>query len=334
MASMNKPGSCNLISRLEIDPGSFEPTTAFRIAQTGCDMLEIGAHIGTSPALSPLGRFERGKNGKARLTSALPNLLGPLGALPPSYNELAMREERNRAHGLVAFLDIFGARLTELFVDACEKYRLARLLRWRRENARNGFLTALFSLTGFGTARLREMSGVDEALILRFSGFFASRTRNTASLAVMLRELTGLPVQIELFRGRWLSVPPKEQTCVGRNSNSRLGIDAMAGDKIHDFSGGFRVVIGPLDYADYLAFSPGNRAARDVIALTRLFVGANLDFDVQVVLKKEQIPFCRLGRPGDAARLGWNCWARTAPAAHDSSDAIIRESAATLPAIP
>ncbi|KXF77938.1 type VI secretion protein [Paramesorhizobium deserti] len=328
---VDKQRSGNLASRLESDPGRFEPTTAFRVAQASCSRLDVSAPIGISSAPLAIGRFQRDRDSKARLTSALPNLLGPMGALPASYNELAMREERNRAHGLVAFLDIFGARLTELFVDACEKYRLARLLRWRHESARNGFLTALFSLTGFGTARLRETSGVDEALILRFSGFFASRTRNAASLAAMLLEFTGLPVHIELFRSRWLTVPPQEQTSMGRNSHSRLGVDAMAGAKIHDFSGGFRVVIGPLDYADYLAFSPGNRAVRDVFALTQLFVGSNLDFDIQVILKKEQIPFCKLGTPDDAARLGWNCWARTAPAAHDSRDAIIRQSATASP---
>lgn len=329
MNTRDKQGSEDLASRLESDPGRFEPTTAFRLAQSSCSRLDVSAPLGISSAPLPIGHFQRGRDNKAKLLSALPNLLGPLGALPASYNELAMREERNRAQGLVAFFDIFGARLTELFVDACEKYRLARLLRWRNERARNCFLNVLFALTGFGTARLRETSGVDKGLILRFSGFFASRTRSAANLAAMLREFTGLPVQIEMFRSRWLTVPSQEQTSVGQNSRNRLGVDAMAGARIHDCSGGFRIVIGPLDHADYLAFSPGNRATRDVFVLTQLFVGSNLDFDIQIILKKEQVPFCRLDRSGDAACLGWNSWARTAPAVHDSGDAIIRQSAIT-----
>ncbi|PRD41148.1 type VI secretion system baseplate subunit TssG [Phyllobacterium phragmitis] len=323
-----KRRSKELASHLEKDPGRFEPTTAFRVAQASCDALQVSSHIGISPAPLPLDGFRRGEGGKAMLRSAFPNLLGPLGALPPSYNELAIREERNRSRGLTAFLDLFGARLTELFVDACEKYRIARLLRWGHGSPRNGFLTALFSLTGFGTARVRETSGVDEALILRFSGFFAARTRNASNLTAMLREFTGLPVKIELFRGRWLTVPLKEQSNMGRHSGTSLGVNAMAGAAIRDFSGGFRVVIGPLDYADYSAFAPGNKAANDLFAVTRLFVGPSLDFDVQIVLKKEQIPFCQLGRPGDATRLGWNSWARIARPARDSGDAIIRQSAA------
>jgi len=316
-----------LLERFEADPGRFEPTTAFRIAQSTVETLEISAHIGVSIAPLPVDSARRDKSGKMRLRSAFPNLLGPLGALPPSYNDLALREERNRARALTGFLDLFSARITELFVDAAEKYRLPRLLRWSRSGRGNGFLTTLFALTGFGTDRLRQTSDVDDAIILRFAGFFAARTRNASNLAAMLGEFTGLPVRVELFRGRWLSVPPEEQCKIGGTTPPRLGIDAMAGAAIHDFSGGFRVVIGPLDYPDYLGFSPGGRATRELAALIRLFVGSALEFDMQIVLKKEQVPFCQLGGAGDPPRLGWNAWARTAPAAEDSGDAIITQSA-------
>jgi type VI secretion system protein ImpH len=46
---------------------------------------------------------------------------------------------------------------------------------------------------------------------------------------------------------------------------------------------------------------------------------------VQVILKKEDIPFCRLGQSDAPARLGWNSWARVAPAQQDSADAVVTE---------
>ena len=268
----------------------------------------------------------RGKDGRAGLRASLAALVGPLGSLPPAYNEHIMREERNRSGALAAFLDLFASRMAELFVDACEKYRLARLLRWGAAN-RNAFTTALFSLSGFGTARLRERSGVADDVLLRFSGFFSARTRNTVNLRAMLREFTGMPVEIELFRGRWLTVPEAERSRMSADRLPRLGVDAMAGSLIHDFSGGFRVVVGPLSYADYISLTPGGRKAADLFALTRLFAGTGLDFDVQVVLKKEDIPFCRLGGEAPAPQLGWNSWARTTPPTRDSGDAIITQSA-------
>lgn len=320
--------SRELAARLESDPGRFEPTTAFRVAQSADGPLDVVSHIGVTTAVLPVDGFRRRDDGGIVVRSTLPGLLGPLGALPPAYGELAMREERNRSRGLTAFFDLFSARIAELFVEACEKYRLPRLLRWSERGGRNAFLTTLFSLAGFGTARLRRSSGVHETLILRFAGLFAARTRNASNLAAMLREFTGLPVRVELFRGRWIGVPPEEQTRLG-GDGARLGVNAMAGAAVHDFAGGFRVVVGPVDYADYLTLTPGSRAPRELFALTRLFVGSGLDFDVQIVLKREQIPFCQLGS-GEKPRLGWNSWARVAPAARDSGDAVITQSALAL----
>ncbi|MEO3999649.1 type VI secretion system baseplate subunit TssG [Mesorhizobium sp. CAU 1732] len=322
-----RPDSIDLAERLEADPGHFEPTTAFRVAQSAGETLEIVSYVGVSTAPVAVDALRRG-DGKASVRTTFPGLLGPIGALPPAYNEVVMREERNRSRGLKSFFDMLSARMAELFVDACEKYRLPRLLRWRHGAATTAFTDALFALAGFRTARLRETSGVDEDLILRYSGFFAARTRNATSLAAMLREVTGLSVRIELFRGRWLPVPETEQSRMGRGDGIQLGVNAMAGSAIRDFSGGFRIVVGPLDYGDYLALAPGSRAARELFALTRLYVGSGLDFDVQVILRKEHVPFCTLGGSGlDRPRLGWNSWALGQPAARDSGDAILTHSA-------
>ena len=252
-------------------------------------------------------------------------LLGPLGAMPPSYNELVIREQRNRAHGLSSFFDLFTSRLAELFVDASEKYRLARRLRWSPDRSGNAFIRTLFSLAGFGTARLKEKVRPDDELILRFSGFFAARTRNAVNLQAMLQEFSGLPVAIELFKGRWLTIPESERSRMGQPQGVQLGINSMAGAAIHDFGGSFRVVVGPVGYEDYRSLSPGSANIDALFALTRLYVDPSLDFDIQVVLKKEHIPFCQLGGSGDPPRLGWNSWARVAAADRDSDDAIIAE---------
>lgn len=322
-----------LASLLERDPGRFEPATAFRVAQSATDEdLSIASPIGVSPAPLALSGFRR-KGATASVRSTMAALLGPLGSMPPGYNELVMREERNRSRGLASFFDLFTARMTELFVDACEKYRIARRLRWSRERNANTFITSLFAIAGFGTARLKEQVAVDDELLLRFSGFFANRTRNTVNLQAMLCEFTGLPVEVELFRGRWLNIPIEEQSRLGQPQGVRLGVNAAAGAAIHDFSGSFRVIVGPLDYQDYLSLSPGGAKIGELFALTKLYVGPALDFDIQVVLKKEHIPFCQLGAAGDPPRLGWNSWARVAAADRDSGDAVITETRSPLRAM-
>ncbi|MDQ0454589.1 type VI secretion system protein ImpH [Rhizobium paknamense] len=311
---------------LERDPGAFEPTTAFRVAQhlSGGRELEIAPHLGIAPTPLAVSGFRR-KLQSNRLKTVFAALVGPLGALPPQYNDLLLKQERSRARAFSSFLALFSARFAELFVAANEKYRLARRLRWSPREA-TGFRTAILSLAGFGTAQLVEKAGVPEDVLLRFAGFFADRTRNGANLAAMLQSFTGLAVQIEQFRPRWVSIPPEELSQLGARNAPRLGVSAMAGSAVQDLAGGLRIVLGPVTYQDYLSLSPGSRRLREIFALSRAFLGNGYDIDVQVVLARDHIPFCQLGAPDMPARLGWNSWARSAPAQEDSRDAIVTEA--------
>ncbi|GGA88219.1 type VI secretion protein [Brucella endophytica] len=307
-----------LIDLLEQQPDRFDPVTALRVVEHSGMEVQITASVGVSIGVLPVNGVER-KEDSIRVRSMLATLSGPTGSLPPVFNELAIRETRNRSRAFSSFIDLFNARLATLFADASEKYRFGRLLRWRNPTE-NTFVKALLSLTGFGTARLAEKAKVDRDMLLRYSGFLSSRTRNCANLAAMLNDFSGLPVEIEQFRGRWLTVSSDEQTRPGR-ANSRLGIDTMAGSAILDRASSFRVVIGPVGYEDYLSLRPDGRRIRELYALTRLYAGDGLAFDFQVILKKEAIPCSQLGN--GTVRLGWNSWARTAPAERDSGDAII-----------
>lgn len=311
---------------LQEDPGRFEPSTAFRVAQhlSKDDVLVVSAHSGGRATPVTIGGFSR-KKGAAQIKSAFAPLVGPLGSLPPAYNELLQREERNRSKALASFFNLFSTRFTELFVAATEKYRIARRIRWSADPQRNSFRKTLLAITGFGTADLLAKAGVEEDTILRFSGFLADRTRNPSSLTSMLREFTGLDIKVEQFRRRWVSLPENEQSQLGGAGGLRLGVNVTAGSSVEDFSGGFRIIIGPVGYGDYLALTPGSKRLAEIFALTRLFVGSALDFDVQVILKKEDVPFCQLGQKDTPSRLGWNSWARVAPARKDSADAVVTE---------
>ncbi|MBB3944357.1 type VI secretion system protein ImpH [Rhizobium skierniewicense] len=312
--------------RLGRDPGAFEPATAFRVAQhlAENEELTIGAHNGSRLTPVAIGSFRR-KDGKAELRSAFAPIMGPLGSLPPVYGEMLQREERNRSKALGSFFSLFAGRFSELFVAATEKYRLARGLRWSNDMESNAFRKTLLSLTGFGTAGLSEKVGVKDDVLLRFSGLLANRNRNATALTAMLCEFTGLDVAVEQFRKRWVPLPVHEQSQLGQPGGLSLGRNVSAGSAVQDFSGGFRIVVGPVGYADYLALTPGSKRLAEICAVTRLFVGSAFDFDVQVILKKEDVPFCRLGQPDAPARLGWNSWARVAPAQKDSTDAIVTE---------
>ncbi|KAB0680237.1 type VI secretion system baseplate subunit TssG [Aureimonas leprariae] len=311
-----------LVERLLAEPHQFEASTALRVAERSGLAVDVEADASLALAPAAISQAKRGANGRLALRTPLSGLVGAFGALPPAYTEILLGERRRRSKSLAAFLDLFGDRLFRLFAASLEKYRLARLVRWEGVGGGNRIAGALLALAGLRTERLRDLNrAVGDEAVLRHAGFFANRTRNAASLAAMLSADSGLPVAVEQFRGRWLSVAPAEQTRLG--GGARLGVDAMAGAKIKDHSGAFRVAIGPVGYLDYLSLEPRSPRIERLIALARLYAGPGLAFDVQVILRKGDVPECRLGDPAHPAKLGWNTWARSLPLSEDSGDAVI-----------
>jgi predicted component of type VI protein secretion system len=55
--------------------------------------------------------------------------------------------------------------------------------------------------------------------------------------------------------------------------------------------------------------------------LVRLYGGPEFDFDVQLVLRKEDVPECRMAAGDDGPRLGWNTWMRSQPLPRDADEA-------------
>jgi type VI secretion system protein ImpH len=73
-----------------------------------------------------------------------------------------------------------------------------------------------------------------------------------------------------------------------------------------------------------LAFLPESRAVRELRDLVRFCVGPVMQFDVQLVLKAEEVPWSRLGDESPAGpRLGWCAWLKTGEFEHDASDAVL-----------
>ncbi|MGA2434939.1 MAG: type VI secretion system baseplate subunit TssG, partial [Bryobacteraceae bacterium] len=59
-------------------------------------------------------------------------------------------------------------------------------------------------------------------------------------------------------------------------------------------------------------------------AITRFFAGTEIDFEAQLILKREEVPPCELGREdATAPRLGWLTWAKCAGLDADPGDTIL-----------
>lgn len=258
------------------------------------------------------------------LSLNLLTLTGPASALPQVYTEVAIRSIRDRSPGMAAFFDLFNDRIATLFYRAWQRYRLPALLERNGRAGTSAAGQALFSIAGFGQRLIRDRLSVHDTLLLFYAGLFSQQPRAAVSLERMLAEVFGLPVTIRQFVGRWVGLAMSEQTVVGRNGTyHRLSVEATAGARVWDAQGRFRIVLGPMTRRRFLDFLPGGPDLRRLTDLARAFCGPELDFDIQLVLRREDVPRCAPDRSAASPRLGYDCWLAALPLPRDPDDTVL-----------
>ncbi|QDV32771.1 type VI secretion system baseplate subunit TssG [Tautonia plasticadhaerens] len=270
--------------------------------------------------LVDLVRPAEGSPDPPTMTVAFLGLTGPLGVLPYCYTELVAERARAGDHTPAAFFDLFNHRLISLFFRAWEKYRPALAF----ERGEGDPLTrCLFSLMGLGLEPLRSRFETPDGVLLAFAGAFAQRHRSAVMLERLLSDRSGMPVSVLQFQGRWLRLDPEDRSTLGASGrNNALGRTLVVGDRAWDVRSKFRLRLGPLSFAQFRAMSPEGRAFRSLCQMTRLYVDGELDFDVQLVLRADEVPESRLsGRSGTGSRLGRDAWLRSRPLGRDPEDA-------------
>jgi type VI secretion system protein ImpH len=213
------------------------------------------------------------------------------------------------ANELTQFLDLFNHRILSLFYRAWLKYRYP----WRYEPGGQDEVSGyLLSFIGLGDADARARTGLPAARLLRYLGLLALRTRPPVGLKLMVADhFGGVPTRVEERIFRWVTIPPESRNRLGE-ANSTLGVDLSVGEKVPDRAGKFRLSMGPLGFTEYLSFLPDQAKFRETSSLSKLWVGDRFDYDVELVVKREEIPEMRL-EEGSMARLGWTSWVTSAP---------------------
>jgi len=258
-----------------------------------------------------------------RITPAFMGLLGGSGALPAHYTErIAGQVLHEKDEGPRAFLDTFSNRSLALFYEAWRKYRLE--LKYQAEG-RDGFLPLLLSLAGLGPQALRRRF-VDEGhgeLLDESIGYFGTSIRHKPASAVqigrVLSEYFGEQVKAEQFVGRWYDVPADQQSRLGQGA-TLLGAGAIAGTRVWQRDLRMRIVVGPLGRSRFDAFLPGGKAARALASMLSMMTGVTLEYEIQLVLRGEDVRGTALTLGAGTGRLGWDSFMVTQGEPHDRND--------------
>lgn len=302
--------------RLQDDPGAFDLDQGIDILAEGGDPRSL-RYRSTARLAYPDAPIEAVGPERRQMTLGAFGLIGPGGVLPRHHTATVAQENRRRSEALHAFLDLLGGRFAGLWAAAGRKYRPTR------DPAPAE--AALSAAIGLGTPHLKDRAGVPEAALLFHAGHLASRTRSAGRLRAMLQEEAGFPVELQEFAGGWLRLPDTERSCLGAlGQHNALGVSTALGAQVWDAQSRFIIRIGPLPRAAFDALLPGTPGHARLVALTRLHVGLDIGFAINLVLAAAEVPATTLG---GGAQLGWSSWMGAAkPRAQDASEAVFEAS--------
>ena len=272
-------------------------------------------------APAPLASFGTGRDGRPRLQVRLFGLFGPNGPLPLHITEYARERMRHAGDSTLSrFLDIFHHRFVTLFYRA---WAQAQPHVNHDRPAEDRFASYVGAFVGLSPAALRDRDALPDLAKFFHAGALIRHTRNAEGLRTILQHFCRVPVQVEEFVGHWLTLETRERTCLGREG-ATLGSAAVAGSQVWDSQSKFRLHVGPLSLGEYEAFLPGGTLIQKIVDWVRLYLCYEFDWDVRLILRKDDVPPLSLGQSG---RLGWTSWLGRRQATTDAGDLCINAEA-------
>jgi type VI secretion system protein ImpH len=256
---------------------------------------------------------------RIRLGVAFLGLFGPNGPLPLHLTDYALeRERRHRDPTFLRFADVFHHRFLCLFYRGWANAQPTVSFDRPGEDRFGGYLA---SLCGLGLPSLRHRDEMSDRAKLHFTGRLQCIARNPEGLEQIVSSYFRVEAAIGEFIGEWLEISPRDRCMLGRTpATGSLGVNAIVGAYAFECQHRFRLHIGPVGLADFEKFLPGGGSLPALVAVVRNYVGDELAWDLQLILRREEVPELRLG---EAARLGWTSWLGTRESERDADDVIL-----------
>lgn len=229
-------------------------------------------------------------------------LYGIDSPLPRCYHEQVALQQNIHGPGNVPlqnFLDIFNTRLYWLYYQAWKKYRYYLQL---SGDMNNKIFQRIFAFTGQLGPADEKTDWPSQFKLFRLSSVLSHRVRNKMGLLIILKEhfpRFGFRIQEFVPRRVQLEQLPELGSRHGDRSY-QLSRFSILGRSVLDWCGRICVEIGPLDFEEYLDFTPGSVNALLLKDLLQLYLHDGLEFDIKFILRSDSI-----GRvPWNDRRLG------------------------------
>lgn len=283
------------------------------------DAIRIGQLPSMQFAPGALARFEMNADYPAVLKVFFFGLFGPNGPLPIHLTEFA-RHRMNIARDptFAEFADLFHHRLLSLFYRAwADKEPTTQLDRPHNDR----FSIYVGSLLGIAERSQQQRDGVCDHTKFHFAAHLGCQTKHADGLIAVLRSYFQVPIAMEEFVGEWLTIPKDGLCCLNADQQTgQLGVSATIGLHSWQCIHKFRLIAGPLDLQQFESFLPNGKKITAFSDLVKNYIGFEFKWDLNLILKKNEVPAIRLGKYG---WLGWNSWLSARSRNDDAKDMFI-----------
>jgi type VI secretion system protein ImpH len=135
--------------------------------------------------------------------------------------------------------------------------------------------------------------------------------KSALALESVVGDYFDIAVELEPFVGVWRRLAPPDFCEFGGPvpESTQLGFGAVVGEEVWDQGSRMRLKLGPLTFARYRDFLPTGKEWPALKAMVRSFCGYDIEFEVQLILRREDVPSFELRSADEGALcLGWQTW--------------------------
>lgn len=251
--------------------------------------------------------------GPGVLTNRFFGLFGPNGPLPTHLTEFVRERAINsRDPTFLAFANMLTHRMMSLLYRAWTTGQPSASYD-RGAGGRFEYKVAAFA--GIASAELRDRDAMPDAARSHFAAHLSAGPRHADGLVAMVQSFFHVPVSLQQFIGSWLELEPGDRWQLGAPAG--LGRATSIGTRVWSRSAKFRLRIGPLGLDEYQRLLPGSASLSRLKSVVRAYVGDAQDWDVNLVLRGDQVPQAVLG---GSTRLGQTSWIGTRNPARPAAD--------------
>jgi type VI secretion system protein ImpH len=267
-----------------------------------------------------------GHDSPPSLTTSILGLTGSIGSLPQYYTDILLAQKRLGNAALIDFLEIFDHRLLTLYYRAWAKRRIFIPYEIQQQNPtlsdKNAFM--LKSLHG-NELKLSSNQQSGQNISVFYAGLLSQQPRSANGLIQLLTSYLSLPVSIRQCEEEWLALSESNQTVLGQKQNyNQLGCSIILGKKIKSARDKFILIMEAINYKTFCKLNPYSVFIHELHSIIKYYINNNLKYNINIILKKEEVPFCKLS---SEFQLGWNTWLLTKTPLQDKEDTLIKQLA-------